>query len=145
MKKIISILWLYSSLVCFSQIKSNEIVYLLFDSSNPEECKVDIEGQDYVNLKKYRRVFELGEIQLKICDEMFTILKTDSCSNKILENLKIVDVEYLLRRYDSVVEFKYHLFEKIFFIEPLSDNKVLLHQMHWIDERMRIVIQDEGK
>ena len=146
MKTIILSLFLIVSFTCFSQkqAKEKETVYLLFDEQSKEKCKVDVEGKGFLNMNKFRKGYwDNGNIIVfKICDETFTTHKTksykDTCSVKALDNLKFVDFDYLVKKYDSVYEFKHHVFEKIYFIERISKDKIIKYEVGWIDDIIMI-------
>ncbi len=142
MKNLTLILFLVSTLLCFSQQEKKETVYLLFDKQSKEKCKVPVEGKGYLNLKKFRKEFQEDYIYFRICDEIFTAHKIksfkDTCSVKTLNNLKLVDFDYLVKRYNSVNEFKHHIFDKIYFIEKLSDNEIIKYEVTWVDEIIMI-------
>ncbi len=142
MKTIALSLFLIVSFTCFSQkqVKEKEIVYLLFDEQNTEKCKVAVEGKGFVYMNKFRKEYwDNGSIIVfKICDETFTTHKTksfkDTCSIKVLNNTKLVDFDYILKKYNSENEFKHHVFDKIYFIEKISGDIVIRYEVNWLDE-----------
>lgn len=142
MKKLILISLFLFSLICFSQKGKKETVYLLFDEQNEETCKVPVEGRGYLNLNKFRKEFQGDFIYFKICDEIFSTSKTksfrDTCSIKYLEKIKLVDFDYLVKKYNSKFEFKHHVFNKIYFIEKISKDKIIKYEVTWIDEILMI-------
>ena len=142
MKKISLILFLLNYFFCFSQKQDKEIIYLLFDEHSKEKCKVAVEGKGYVNMNKYRKEHEGNIMYFKICNESFTAHKTksfkDTCSVKALDNLRLVDFDYLIKKYDSVYEFKHHVFKKIYFIEKIFKDKIIKYEVNWIDEVLMI-------
>ena len=143
MKNITLIFLLVSSLICFSQErKKKEIIYILFDDQSNEKCIVEDGSGNSSNINKFKKEFQGDYIYFRICDEIFTTHKTksfkDTCSIKALDNLKIVDFEYLLNKYNSLYEFKHHVFDKIYFIEKISKDKIIKYEVAWIDEIIMI-------
>lgn len=142
MKNVILILLIFSYTFCFSQKDKKETVYLFFDKLNKEKCQVPVEGKGYLNLNKFRKEFQGDYIYFKICDETFSTHKTktfkDTCSIKSLEKIKLVDLDYLVKQYNSVYKFKHHVFDKIYFIEKLSKDKIIKYEVTWIDEIIMI-------
>lgn len=132
-------------IVSFFIVSQNkkETIYLLFDNQSKEKCKIEVE-QTYENkegidiVKKYKKEIREDFIYFRICDELFTFHKTksfkDTCSIKALDHLKLVKFDYLRRKYDSLFEFKHHVFKKIYFIEKISKDKIVKHDVHWVDE-----------
>ena len=144
MKKIAIVVFLCNYLFCFSQKQEKETVYLLFDKSNKEKCLIEdgAGNSKYLNKNRIEYQDNGNIIYFKICNESFTAHKTksykDTCSVKALDNLKLVDFDYLVKKYDSVYEFKHHVFEKIYFIERISKDKIIKYEVTWIDEIIMI-------
>lgn len=140
MKTITLLLLLIVSFASFSQkqAKQKETVYLLFDEQSKEKCKVAVEGKGYLSMNKFRKKYEDygNTISFKICNQKFTTRNSlkDTCTAKALDNIKLVDIEYLKKKYNSSNDFKHHVFEKIYFIEKLSNNKIIKYKVDWIDE-----------
>lgn len=115
-----------------------ETVFLLFDTYNKEKCKVAVEGKGYLNLSKYRKVNEPASNLLffKICEESFAFdtskKKVDTISTKVLNNLKLVDLEYINQRKSESI-LKQNPFEKIYLLEKISDDKILRYNVTWIN------------
>ncbi len=132
------------TLMCFSQkeVKKKETVYLFFNLQSNEKCKVAVRAKGYVDMNKFRKDYrDNGNIiNFKICDERFAAHKNrsyrDTCSIKALDNIKFVDFDYLIEKYNSVFEFKHHVFEKIYFVEKISDEKIIKYEVRWLDERI---------
>lgn len=141
MKTIALIIFIFYNLSLFSQSQKKEIVYLLFEA-NKEECLIEDGSGNYRCLNKYRKEYDKDIIRFRICDELFTFHRykgnKDTCSIKALDNLKLVDFDYLVKKYDSVYEFKHHVFEKIYFIERISKDKIIKYEVGWIDEIIMI-------
>lgn len=137
MKNLTLIIIMFTFLFSFSQNKK-ETVYLLFNTNSTEKCTVPIEGKGYANKIKYRKEYQGEYVFFKICDEFFSTHKTesykDTCSTKALENIKLVNIKYLKDKYNSSNNFKNHVFEKIYFIEKLPNNKIIKYEVGWIDE-----------
>lgn len=142
MKNLTLILFLISTLTSFSQEKKKETAYILFDALSKEKCKIPVEGKGYQKLNKFRKEFQGDYIFFKICDETFSTHKTksyrDTCSIKALDNIKTTDYEYLIKKYDSLNEFKHHVFDKIYFIEKISKDKIVKYETTWIDQILMI-------
>lgn len=142
MKNLTLILFLISTLTSFSQEKKKETAYILFDPLSKEKCKIPVEGKGYQKLNKFRKEFQGDYIFFKICDETFSTHKTksyrDTCSIKALDNIKTTDYEYLIKKYDSLNEFKHHVFDKIYFIEKISKDKIVKYETTWIDQILMI-------
>lgn len=139
MKNLTLIILMFTFLFCFSQKKDKkETVYLLFDNHSTEKCTVPVEGKGYIDKSKYRKEYQGEYILFKICDETFSTHKTesfkDTCSTKALENIKLVNIKYLKDKYNSSNNFKHHVFEKIYFIEKLPNNKIIKYEVGWVDE-----------
>ncbi|MFD0992833.1 hypothetical protein [Tenacibaculum geojense] len=140
MKNLTLILFLVSTLMCFSQERKKETVYILFDNQSNEKCIVEDGSGNSLNVNKFRKEYEdYGNIiNFKICNETFGFNKTksfkDTCSIKALENIKLVDFEYLIKKYNSLNEFKHHVFDKIYFVEKISKNKIIKYEVGWVDE-----------
>jgi len=145
MKIIILITLSIFSLLCFSQEQKKETVYLLFDKGNKEKCSVPVEGKGNIKKDKFRKEYEdYGNIiNFKICNETFGFNKTksfkDTCSMRTLEKIKLVDLDYLIHKYNSVYEFKHHVFDKIYLIEKISKDKIVKYEVGWIDEQIMII------
>lgn len=140
MKTITLLLLLIVSFASFSQKqeKQKETVYLLFDEQSKEKCKVAIEGKGYLNMNKFRKEYEDygNTIIFKICNQKFTTRNSlkDTCTAKALHNIKLVGIEYLKNKHNSSNDFKHHVFEKIYFIEKLPNNKIIKYAVGWNDE-----------
>lgn len=136
MKIIIIICFLFSSMLFHTQQQNKEIVYLLFDEKSEEQCKVAVEGKGYLNVNKFRKEFQADYIYFRICDETFSTHKTktfqDTCSIRALENLKIVNLEYINNNKSKSI-LKYNPFQKIFIIEKISNSKMIKHEVAWVD------------
>ncbi|AIM61049.1 hypothetical protein IZU89_11485 [Cellulophaga lytica] len=145
MKNLTLILFLVSTLICFSQEKKKETVFILFNAISNEKCKVPVEGKGYKKLNKFRKEYEdYGNIiNFKICNETFSFNKTksvkDTCSVKILNKLKIVDLEYVINKKNKNI-LKYNPFDKIYIEEKISNNKIIKYGVVWIDEWL--IIED---
>jgi len=142
MKKITLTYLLLTTLLCFSQNVKKETVYLLLDLKSNEKCIVEDGSGNSKYVNKYRKEFQVDYIYFKICDETFTTHETksfkDTCSIKALDNLKIVNFEYLIKKYNSLYQFKHHIFEKIYFIEKISKEKIIKYEVTWIDDILMI-------
>ncbi|WP_299127858.1 hypothetical protein [uncultured Winogradskyella sp.] len=121
-----------------------ETVYLLFDKQNKEQCLIEDGSGNSKYTNKYRKEYWSNGniINFRICNERFTSHRTkssiDTCSAKALDNIKLVDFDYLQKKYDSVYEFKHHVFEKIYFIEKISEDKIIKYEVNWVDSIMMI-------
>jgi hypothetical protein len=135
----------------YSQNKK-ETVYLLFDINSKERCKIEVEFSSdndgeldgYQTVKKYRKrnssynsdciVFDIGD------EEFVTNIKKDcrdTCSIDKLNQLKLVDIEYMVEKWRNPPrEFKHHVFEKIFMVEKISKHKIIIiiTDVMWTDE-----------
>jgi len=140
MKNLQTLILLFISILSYSQNEEKEMVYLLFDEKNMEKCTIPVEGNDYVNLKKFRKEIEEEFIYFKICNETFSTHKNvaDTCAINSLNNIKLVDLDYVLTKYNSENEFKHQVFDKIFIIEKISKNKYVNYEVTWVDEIVMI-------
>lgn len=142
MKNLTLIFLLVSSVFCFSQNDKKEIVYLFFDLKSNENYLLEDGSGNSKKVKKYRKEFQGNHIYFKICNETFTTHKTksfkDTCSIKSIDNIEFVDFEYLIKKYNSSNEFKHHVFDKIYFVEKISKNKIIKYEVAWIDEIVMI-------
>ncbi len=143
MKKLILITILLIPFFVLSQTKKKEIVYLLFNENKKEKCKIQVEqnyenskGVDYV--KRFRKKTNKNEVYFSVCNEDFIytkgISKTDTCSIKALKNIKIVSLDYLLKKYYTDNELKHHVFKKIYFIEKINETKIVKYEVYWSGE-----------
>jgi len=143
MKNIFLIITLLTSFLVFSQTKKKEIVYLLFKKNSTEKCKIQVE-QTYNNskgiqyVKKFRKKTTKKKLFFSVCDEDFIytkgLSKIDTCSSKILKNVKLVTLDYLLKKYYAANELKHQVFNNIYFIEKIPNNKVVLYEVYWSGE-----------
>jgi hypothetical protein len=142
MKNITTLILLLFSIVLYCQNEKKEIVYLLFDAQSKEKCQVPVEGKGHQKLNKFRKEAQGEYIYFKICDESFSTHKTkslkDTCSITYLEEIELVDLNYLIKKYNSENEFKHHVFDKIFFVEKISKDVVVKYQVTWVDEIIMI-------
>lgn len=135
------------SFACFSQKQANEkeTVYLWFDKDNKEKCLIEDGSGNSKYFNKYRKEYwENGNIIVfKICDETFTTNKAkdliDTCALSTLKKFRVVDFDYIEKKYDSLFEFKHNVFKKIYFIEKISADKIVKYEVNWIDEILMIV------
>ena len=141
MKTITFIIFVFLSLFLFSQNQKKETIYLLFEV-NKEKCLIEDGAGNSNFLDKYRKEYKGDIIFFWICDELFTFHKNrskkDTCSIKALDNIKLTDFDYILKKYDSLFEFKHHVFDKIYFIEKISNDKIIKREVLWVDEIMMI-------
>jgi hypothetical protein len=142
MKNIVILFLTFLPLYSFSQKKEKETAYLLFNSQSKERCVVEDGSGNSQNLNKFRKEFQGNYIYFKICDEIFSTHNSKSlketCSIKYLEKIKLVDFDYLVKKYNSVYEFKHHVFDKIYFIEKISKDKIIKYEVTWVDEMIMI-------
>lgn len=136
----------------YSQDKK-ESVYLLFNTNSDERCEIEVEYSSdndgkldgYQTVKKYRKSESLSPFNNNYCinfnigNEEFSHNKArrtiDTCSIDKLKQLKLVDIEYMLEKWrNPPMEFKHHVFEKIFFIEKISKHKITITEVVWRDE-----------
>lgn len=133
---------MFSNIYSFSQTEGKETVYLLFNRQSKEKCIIEDGSGNSLNLNKFRKEFQGNHIYFRICNEIFTAHKTknskDTCSIKALDNLKIVNFEYLLDKYNSFNEFKHHVFDKVYLIEKISKDKIIKYEVTWIDKIIMI-------
>ena len=139
---LILIVWITFSQTSFSQKKEKETIYLMFDVQNKEKCLIEDGSGNSKYINKFRKEYQDEYIFYKICDEVFSTNNTksfkDTCSIKALNNLKLVEFDYILEKYNSENEFKHHVFEKIYFIEKLSKDKIIKYEVTWIDDIIMI-------
>ncbi|EDP95284.1 hypothetical protein U8527_15810 [Kordia algicida OT-1] len=137
MKKIITLFLVFSCFYCLAQQKQKETVYLLFDKTNKEKCKVLTENKGYVYLNKYRKNKKGSITEFKICGETFSIRKQgvkNIYSAQVLDTLKLIDLEYLKQKHTVSNDFKHRIFEKVYFIEKISQNKIIQYEVFWVDD-----------
>jgi len=137
MKKLILIIILIPLLVS-SQTSKKEIVFLLFNKNKNEKCLIENGSGSSVKVKKFQKKITKDKIYFSICDEDFIytkrVSKTDTCSVKALKNIKIVTLKYLLKKYYANNEFKHHLFEKIYFVEKITETEIVKYEVYWSGE-----------
>tara|TARA_R110000868_G_scaffold47429_1_gene155557 strand:- start:904 stop:1200 length:297 start_codon:yes stop_codon:yes gene_type:complete len=96
-------------------------------------------------MNKFRKEYEdYGNIiNFKICNETFGFNQTksfrDNCSIKKLKNIKLIDLDYLIRKYNSLYEFKHDIFAKIYLIEKISKDMIVKYEVGWVDEQIMIL------
>jgi len=138
MKKLILIMILFTPFILLSQIKTKETVYLLFNKNNKKKCLIENGSGKSVEIKKFRKKVIKNKIFFSVCNEDFIyikgVYKTDTCSVRALNNLKIVSLDYLLKRYYEGNDHKHQLFEKIYFIEKINENKIVKYEVYWSGE-----------
>lgn len=135
MKNLTSIILLFSCFFCFAQKENKETVYLLFDTTSEDKCKVDVEGKGYLLLNKYRKEHGQKRSYLYICNETFAFSKkkNDTCSIKALDDIKFVDLKYIKDKKSKNV-MKYNPFKKIYLVEVISKEKIIKYDVTWIDD-----------
>jgi|GEM_PF-4821872 len=76
--KLVHNLLLLTFFTCIQFVSSQESeVYLFFDSSSSETCKIDIEGEGEQTVFKYRKENTKCVLYFYICDKVFTFLKKE--------------------------------------------------------------------
>ena len=60
--------------------------------------------------------------------------KKDTCNIKVLEKVKLKNLDYLLKKYHEGEDFKYHVFEKIFIVDKISKDKLIKYEVYWSGE-----------
>jgi hypothetical protein len=138
MKKLTLLLSLLSTFFCYSQAENKETIYLLFDTSSKEKCKVTVEHKGNVYSNKYRERTKGNIKEYLVCDETFTIRKNTISSEKLpistIKNIKFKDIDYLLKKHKDSKELKHHVFKKIYLLEKISDSEIIKHDVVWMDE-----------
>jgi hypothetical protein len=85
---------------------------------------------------KYRKEYKGDFIYFKICNENFITRKIkkakDTCLIKAINNLKLVDLEYINEKKAKNI-LRYNPFKKIFIVEKLSKDKIIKHEVTWVD------------
>lgn len=141
-KELILISFFLFSLICFSQNKKKETVFLLFDKQSDEKYLLEDGSGNTIEVNKFRKEVQGEHIYFKICDEIFSTHKTKSfketCPIEYLDSIELVDIIYLKEKYDAEFEFKHHVFDKIFFIEKISAKKIIKYEVSWVDEIIMI-------
>tara|TARA_R110001583_G_C5632295_1_gene407154 strand:- start:291 stop:710 length:420 start_codon:yes stop_codon:yes gene_type:complete len=127
----------------YSQDKK-ETAYLLFDTNSKEQHDLEDGAGNTIKVKKYRKSESISSFNNNYCinfnigNEEFSHNKArrtiDTCSIDKLKQLKLVDIEYMVGKYEKSGEFKHHVFEKIFFIEKISRHKITITEVGWTDE-----------
>ena len=138
MKNRFLIIILLTPFLVFSQTKKKDTVYLLFNKDNYEKCFIENGSGSTVEIKKFRKKITKKKIFFSVCDEDFIytkgLSKIDTCSSKVLKNLKMVTLDYLLKKYYAENELKHQVFDKIYFIEKIPNNKVVMYEVYWSGE-----------
>jgi len=138
--QIIIIFFLLNFLNSFSQTKK-ETIYLLFPMNNQKTCEIEDGVGNYNKVKKFRIENKKNSIYFYVCDEKFVFNKIknfkDTCNIKILSNINIKKISYLLNKYESNNEFKHNLFN-IFIVEKISQDKIVKYEVKWNDERLGV-------
>jgi len=144
MKKIYTFLFLlfFGTPICFAQQNPKNTVYLLFNTSSSETCKVDVEGEGYQQLNKFRKENIENYIIFNICEEEFVFVKQratkDTLSSKQAGKIEYSDLKYLNNRYEDSKprKFKHNVFETIYIIEKVSKNHFVKYTVGWTDEQL---------
>ena len=139
MKQYFLILALIAPLIVLSQTKKKETIYVLFDVNNKETyIKEDGSGNSYKQKKYRKETKRKGFIDYSICDETFIFniqtKKTDIIDGKYLKKIKLKTFKYLMNKYLKGKDFRHHLFEKIYFIEKISKDKMVKREVFWAGE-----------
>ena len=133
MSRFLIVYFMFYSTITLSQNKK-ETVYLLFDTNSKETCKIFQEGEGLKTVPKYRKWYgEDGHIEFRICDELFfaSQSKMDTCDISILKEVRLVDIDYMLNKHRSIDNFVEVIFEKIYFLEKISKEKVIQYEVTW--------------
>ncbi len=134
-----TVFFLFVSIVTFSQKK--ETVYLLFNEYDcSKKCVIEDGAGNSSQECKYRKWHGENHIDFMICDENFRIYdtkKSDTSSVKILERINCVNTKYLNDEKSKTI-LRQHPFEKIFILEKISADKVVKHEVIWVDEWVEI-------
>ena len=142
MKSIVIIFLMFLPIYTFSQTEEKETVNLLFNIQSKERYSGEDGSGNSLSLNKFRKELQGDYIHFKIGDETFTTHVSDSyketCSINILSKINLVDINYLLKKHDGSNEFKHHVFDKIYIIEKISEDKVIKYEVSWIDEILMI-------
>ena len=137
MKKIELIFLIFASSLSFSQSDEKEIVYLIFDKENTEQCLIEDGSGNSRYLPKYIKEYTQQGLFFKICHESFVFnrkeKKIDTCSVKALANIKFSSIEYINDK-KAKNPLRYNPFEKIYIIEKISNEKILKYEVVWIDD-----------
>jgi len=124
-------------IIHFGIIKQNdtETVYIFFDIQNKEECLLDVEGQGYVSIKKYKKVKNRGKDRFHICGEKFDLIEEKGIviDSIQMKEICLVDLSYLLlKKRENTL--RQNPFGKIFLVERISENKFLKREVLWVDQ-----------
>lgn len=139
--QIIILFFLLTYINSFSQTKK-ETIYLLFPINNQETCKIENGIGNYSKVKKFRIENKKNSIYFYVCDEKFVFNKLkylkDTCNVKILSNINIKKIPYLLNKYKKNKEFKHNLFN-IFIVEKISRDRIVKYEVKWNDKRLGVI------
>ena len=137
MKYLWIVLFFLSPIIIFSQ-SEKEKVYILFNETSKEICNKEDGSGNLITIKIYKKERKRKKINFHICDETFIYTKgkseIDTCNSKILKNVKLQNLDYLLKSYNESEDFKHHVFEKIFIVEKISESKIVKHEVYWPGE-----------
>ena len=138
MKKLTLVLLLLTSLFSLAQKTEKETVYLLFDTTSNEKYIIEDGSGNSLQQNRYRKEINKKFIKFKICNDLFLFNKMknvkDTCTMESLKGIKTVDFNYLEKKHAESKEFKHHVFEKIYFIEKISRNRILKYEVIWVDD-----------
>jgi hypothetical protein len=146
MKIYVLVITLLTPFIAFSQSIEKEIVYVLFYDNSIEKCKIEVEYSSdndgkldgYQIIKKYKKDSKGEKINFHICDETFIytehVSTIDTCSVNFLNKIEPKNLDYLLNKYAKGNNFKHHVFEKIYIIEKISENRIVKYEVYWSGE-----------
>jgi len=137
MKYLWIVIFFLSPTIIFSQ-SEKEKVYILFNETSKEICNKEDGSGNLLTIKIYKKKSKGKKINFHICDETFIYIEgkseRDTCNIKILTKVKLQNLDYLLRKYNESEDFKHHVFEKIYIVEKISDEKFIKYEVYWSGE-----------
>jgi len=139
MKNLTLLLLLLSSLLSLAQNEESETVYLLFDTTSKEKCIVEDGSGKSQSFNAYRKEYQEHNnlTFFHIYNESFVFntnkKQPDTCNIKELNNLKLVDLQYIKDKKSKNV-MKYNPFKKIYLVEIISKEKIVKYDVTWIDD-----------
>ena len=102
MKNVTLLILLFSSICCFAQKEKKETAYLLFDTTSKEKHLIEDGSGNSNMLNAYRKEKQADLTIMHIYSESFAFgrnKQVDICKVETLNDLKIVDIAYILDSY----------------------------------------------
>ena len=137
MKYLFIALFSLTPIFIFSQ-SEKEKVYILFNETSKETCNKEDGSGNFLIIKMYKKESKGKRMNFHICNETFIYTEgkseKDTCNIKILKKSRLKNLDYLLKKYNESEDFKHHVFEKIYIVEKISNEKSIKYEVYWSGE-----------